>query len=57
MRKEPDEKKYKWPRRGEVSRKCKLCGREDGLVRKYGLQLCRQCFREKAPTLGFKKYN
>ena len=25
-------------------------------VRKYGLNLCRQCFREVAEKIGFKKY-
>jgi len=25
------------------------------LIRKYGLNICRQCFREKADDIGFKK--
>jgi len=25
-------------------------------VRRYGLHLCRQCFREVAMDLGFRKY-
>lgn len=50
-------KTFKWPKRGEEGRTCKFCGRRDGLIRKYGLTMCRQCFREKAPELGFKKYN
>ncbi|MEM2023046.1 MAG: 30S ribosomal protein S14 [Archaeoglobaceae archaeon] len=25
-------------------------------MRMYGIYLCRQCFREVAPELGFKKY-
>ncbi|MEL9998823.1 MAG: 30S ribosomal protein S14 [Thermoplasmata archaeon] len=36
---------------------CERCGRKRGIVRKYGLHLCRQCFREVAPELGFKKYS
>lgn len=36
---------------------CKRCGRKRGLVRRYSLDLCRQCFRENARDLGFKKYN
>ena len=32
------------------------CGRKRGMVRRYGLRLCRQCFRDSAPELGFKKY-
>ncbi len=36
---------------------CVLCDRKRGLVRLYGLNLCRQCFRDKAMELGFKKYD
>jgi len=36
---------------------CKNCGRKRGLVRRYGLDVCRQCFRDNAYELGFKKYN
>ena len=36
---------------------CVLCDRKRGLVRRYGLNLCRQCFRDKAMELGFKKYD
>ena len=36
---------------------CRRCGRKRGIVRRYKLHLCRQCFREKAPILGFKKYS
>lgn len=35
---------------------CIRCGRKRGLVRKYKLHMCRQCFRETAPEMGFKKY-
>lgn len=36
---------------------CERCGRKRGLVRRYGLDLCRQCFRDRARELGFKKYS
>jgi len=38
---------------------CERCGRkrERGLIRAYGLHMCRQCFREKAEEMGFKKYS
>jgi small subunit ribosomal protein S14 len=36
---------------------CVRCGRKRGIVRRYRLKLCRQCFREIAPELGFKKYS
>ncbi|MFH1779972.1 MAG: 30S ribosomal protein S14 [Candidatus Micrarchaeota archaeon] len=38
------------------NRKCKLCGASKGLIRKYSLQICRKCFREKATEIGFVKY-
>ena len=31
------------------------CAHQAGLIRKYGLDLCRQCFREKASAIGFFK--
>lgn len=34
----------------------KRCGRKQGLVRKYDIYLCRQCFREIAYDMGFEKY-
>ena len=36
---------------------CERCGRKRGLIRAYGLYMCRQCFREKAEEMGFKKYS
>lgn len=36
---------------------CVRCGRKRGIIRRYGLHLCRQCFREVAPELGFRKYS
>ncbi len=36
---------------------CRRCGRKRGIVRRYKLHLCRQCFRDTATILGFKKYS
>jgi len=41
---------------GRGANECRRCGRKRGLIRKYGIYLCRQCFREVASELGFKKY-
>jgi len=38
-------------------RKCKRCGRVKAHIRSYGLHLCRQCFRDIATKIGFKKYS
>jgi len=51
--------KFNSPRKrscGIALRKCRQCGRTRAHIRKYGLNLCRQCFRDMAPELGFKKY-
>jgi len=42
---------------GISMKRCRRCGRIRGHISKYGLDLCRQCFREIAPKLGFKKYS
>lgn len=42
---------------GIALKKCKRCGRNGGHISKYGLHLCRQCFRDIANDIGFKKYN
>ncbi|SPN98932.1 40S ribosomal protein S29 [Cephalotrichum gorgonifer] len=48
---------YSHPRNyGKGSRSCRVCKHRAGLIRKYGLDLCRQCFREKAKDIGFNKY-
>jgi hypothetical protein len=33
----------------------RVCGHQAGLIRKYGMDVCRQCFREKAAAIGFEK--
>jgi len=40
---------------GAGSRKCKACSNGHGMIRKYHLNLCRQCFREYSADIGFKK--
>ena len=40
---------------GKGSRTCRKCGARKGLIRKYGLDICRRCFREKAVEIGFQK--
>ncbi len=53
-------KKHNAPKQrttGQYRIHCARCYRTQGFVRKYGLCLCRHCFREIASSLGFKKYN
>ena len=33
----------------------RVCSNQWGLIRKYGLNICRQCFREYAKDIGFTK--
>jgi small subunit ribosomal protein S14 len=42
---------------GIATKKCQKCGRFGAHISSYGLNLCRQCFRETAVELGFKKYS
>jgi len=49
----PKERKY-----GRGIHRCGRCGRRGtGIIKKYKLNYCRQCFREIAQKIGFKKYS
>jgi small subunit ribosomal protein S14 len=48
----PVEDRYK----GRGKRVCRICGTARGLIRKYGLYICRRCFREIGEKIGFRKY-
>lgn len=40
---------------GKGGRHCRVCSNQHGLIRKYGLNMCRQCFRVYANDIGFTK--
>ena len=42
---------------GRGANECLMCGRKQGLVTRHNIMLCRQCFRENAAKIGFKKMN
>ncbi len=42
---------------GMAKKKCERCGRFGAHLGQYNLNLCRQCFREIAEEIGFKKYS
>jgi small subunit ribosomal protein S29e len=44
---------------GKGSRACRVTGRPGGmgLIRKYGINMKRQVFRERAIEMGWMKYN
>ena len=50
---------HKWrthPRNyGKDSRYCRVCRNTHGLIRKYGLNICRKCFRERFHLIGFNQ--
>ena len=48
----PKERKF-----GITKKRCIKCGRFGAHISSYGLNLCRQCFREIAEEIGFKKYS
>lgn len=35
----------------------RVCENQWAIIRKYNLNICRQCFREYAKDIGFVKYN
>ncbi|CAX64028.1 40S ribosomal protein S29, putative [Plasmodium reichenowi] len=41
---------------GQGSRQCRVCSNKHAIIRKYNINICRQCFRERADIIGFKKY-
>jgi small subunit ribosomal protein S14 len=49
--------KPKERKNGITVNKCVRCGRFGAHIKKYGLHLCRHCFREIATEIGFKKNN
>lgn len=40
---------------GKGGRYCRVCGNQHGIIRKYDLNMCRQCFRVYAKDIGFNK--
>ena len=38
-------------------KKCVKCNRSGAHISKYGIHLCRQCFRDNAEKIGFKQYS
>lgn len=40
---------------GRGAHKCQHCGRHGHVFQQHKLRLCRRCFRELAPKMGFKK--
>lgn len=53
-------KKHNAPKKrshGVFARRCKRCGSTRAHIQKYGLHLCRRCFRDIAFKIGFKKYS
>ena len=42
---------------GKESKRCRRCWNHRAHIAKYGLELCRRCFREVATQIGWKKYS
>ncbi|XP_042709899.2 small ribosomal subunit protein uS14-like, partial [Chrysemys picta bellii] len=40
---------------GQGSHLCRVCSNRHGLIPKYGLNMCRQCFLQYAKDIGFIK--
>ncbi len=52
-----EKSKLKIERADSRNLKCSVCGTNRGMIHKYGLNICRRCFREVAPSIGFKKFS
>ena len=47
-------------RRKEKKKKvflCRFCKRARGVMSRYGLNMCRRCFKDNAEKLGWEKYD
>ncbi len=42
--------------KGKAMRKCRFCGTSRGMIRSYGLRICRRCFRDMGERIGFRKF-
>ena len=38
-------------------RKCRVCNTRQAVIVKYGLFVCRRCFKDIAKKIGFKKFD
>ncbi|MBS3062091.1 MAG: 30S ribosomal protein S14 [Candidatus Diapherotrites archaeon] len=50
-----NQKKVRSPKLKEFH--CRICGGGRGMIRKYGINLCRRCFKDYAEKLGFRKFD
>ena len=50
-----NQKKVRSPKLKEAH--CRVCGGVRGMVRKYGILLCRRCFKDNADKMGFQKFD
>ncbi|MFQ5870595.1 MAG: 30S ribosomal protein S14 [Candidatus Geothermarchaeales archaeon] len=42
---------------GKGTRRCRRCGTHTAVIQFHDIMLCRRCFRELAPRIGFRKYS
>lgn len=36
---------------------CSMCGTHKGVMQRYGMHICRRCFKDNAAKMGFRKYD
>lgn len=51
----PGGRAHLWPPLTLCLSRSRVCANRHGLIRKYGLNMCRQCFRQYAKDIGFVK--
>ena len=42
---------------GKTKQKCIFSGTTRGVIRKYGINICRRYFKENSKKIGFKRFN
>ena len=42
---------------GKGQRVCRRCGTHRGVIRRYGLYICRRCFYEIGKDIGFHRFD
>jgi len=43
-------------RKKYAHKRCRVCNGTPGIIKKYGMNICRRCFKDQALQMGFRKY-
>jgi small subunit ribosomal protein S29e len=43
-------------RKKQAMKRCRVCKGTAGIIKKYGMNICRRCFKDQALQMGFRKF-